>query len=58
MQALERQALPPSANCSVVDPALDLDVVSKPGASRLRHAMSNSFGFGGSNCTLVFSQAQ
>jgi 3-oxoacyl-(acyl-carrier-protein) synthase len=58
MQALERQALPPSANCSVADPALDLDVVSKPGASRLRHAMSNSFGFGGSNCTLVFSLAQ
>jgi 3-oxoacyl-[acyl-carrier-protein] synthase-1 len=56
-QALERQALPPCANWQAPDPALDVNLVTQPAAARLRHAMSNSFGFGGSNCTLVFSRA-
>ncbi len=55
-QALERQALPPTANCTTPDPALTLALVTQPGAAELRHAMSNSFGFGGSNCALVFSR--
>jgi 3-oxoacyl-[acyl-carrier-protein] synthase-1 len=57
-QAVEHQLLPPSTNRTAGDPALDVNVVDKPGAARLRHAISNSFGFGGSNCTLVFSLAQ
>jgi 3-oxoacyl-(acyl-carrier-protein) synthase len=56
-QAIERQALPPCANWSMPDPALDVNLVTQPAAARLRHAISNSFGFGGSNCTLVFSLA-
>ncbi len=52
--ALERQALPPSANLDQPDPALALDLVRVPRATALRHAMSNNFGFGGSNCTLIF----
>jgi 3-oxoacyl-(acyl-carrier-protein) synthase len=35
-----------------------MNVVDKGGPSRLRHALSNNFGFGGSNCTLIFSLAQ
>lgn len=54
-QALERQALPPSANLDEPDPALTLDLVKAPRAAALRHAMSNNFGFGGSNCALIFS---
>jgi 3-oxoacyl-[acyl-carrier-protein] synthase-1 len=54
-QAIERQALPPCANWRTTDPALDVNLVTQPAAARLRHAISNSFGFGGSNCTLVFS---
>jgi 3-oxoacyl-[acyl-carrier-protein] synthase-1 len=57
-QALERQVLPPSANWAGADPALDVNVVEKSSPAKLRHAMSNSFGFGGSNCALVFSLAR
>lgn len=54
-QALARQALPPSANLDQPDPALPLALVRAPCAAPLRHAMSNNFGFGGSNCALIFS---
>ena len=58
MQALERQAMPPTANCANPDPELPVNLVTQAGPARLRHAVSNSFGFGGSNCTLIFSAAQ
>ena len=54
-KALARQALPPSANLDQPDPALPLALVRAPCAAPLRHAMSNNFGFGGSNCALIFS---
>jgi 3-oxoacyl-[acyl-carrier-protein] synthase-1 len=54
-------ALPPHRWDGVVDPALPrLDFIE---AGRRRvvgetcHVMSNSFGFGGNNCTLVFSHS-
>lgn len=53
--AVERQALPPCANLQAPDPALAIDVVAQARSAGLRHAMSNNFGFGGSNCALVFS---
>ena len=55
MQALERQALPPTANCVNPDQELPVNLVTLPAPARMRHAMSNSFGFGGSNCALIFS---
>ena len=54
-QALVRQALPVNANCVTPDPELEVDVVTAPRAAKLQHALTNSFGFGGSNCALVFS---
>ena len=57
IQALEQQTLPPSANLAVLEPRLGLDVVMQPRRAELRHAMSNSFGFGGTNCSLVFGRA-
>jgi 3-oxoacyl-[acyl-carrier-protein] synthase-1 len=57
-QALEHQALPPSTNWITADPALAVNLVTQPGAARMRHAMSNNFGFGGSNCALVFTLGQ
>ena len=56
VEALARQALPPSANLIRSDPALALDIVTQPRATALQNAMSNSFGFGGNNCSLIFSR--
>jgi 3-oxoacyl-[acyl-carrier-protein] synthase-1 len=53
--AVERGTLPPSANLETPDPALAVALVREARAADLRHAMSNNFGFGGSNCALVFS---
>jgi len=53
--AMRDQIAPPTANLVNVDPACDLDFV--PNAARkmaIRGALSNSFGFGGTNATLVF----
>jgi 3-oxoacyl-[acyl-carrier-protein] synthase II len=53
--ALRDQVSPPTINLQNQDPQCDLDYV--PNASRrmrIRAAISNSFGFGGTNGTLVF----
>jgi len=52
--ALADQWIPGTVNCASVDPALGSTVVRESRAQPLRIAMSNSFGFGGSNCALVF----
>jgi 3-oxoacyl-[acyl-carrier-protein] synthase II len=54
---LQHQRLPPTINYRIPDPAIPLDVV--PNAARdgrIRHALSNSFGFGGQNVSLVISR--
>jgi 3-oxoacyl-[acyl-carrier-protein] synthase II len=54
---LEHQRIPPTINYKVPDPAIPLDVV--PNAARegrVRHALSNSFGFGGQNVSLVMGR--
>lgn len=55
--ALRDQVLAPTINYEHPDPECDLDYVpNESRASRLEHAMSNSFGFGGHNVSLIFSQ--
>lgn len=56
IQALEQQTMPPSANLLELDPRLGLDVLTQAREGELRYAMSNSFGFGGTNCSLIFSR--
>lgn len=56
IQALEQQTMPPSANLRELDRRLGLDVVTQPRRGELRYAMSNSFGFGGTNCSLIFQR--
>lgn len=55
--ALDRGVLPPTINVARQDPTIPLDVV--PNAARPRRidvALSNSFGFGGTNAALVFAR--
>jgi 3-oxoacyl-[acyl-carrier-protein] synthase II len=54
---LQHQRLPPTINYQVPDPGIPLDVV--PNVARdadVRHAISNSFGFGGQNVSLVMGR--
>jgi 3-oxoacyl-[acyl-carrier-protein] synthase-1 len=53
--ALEHGFIPATLNTSAVEPGLESQIVLENRAARVRHALSNSFGFGGSNCTLVFA---
>ena len=54
---IEHQRLPPTINYNVPDPAIPLDVVpNKARDAKVSHAMSNSFGFGGQNVSLVMSR--
>ncbi len=57
-QALERQILPATANLAVPDPLLAVDLVTEARPAAFQYAMSNNFGFGGSNCTLIFGRAE
>ncbi len=53
--ALKNQVLPPTINQEDPDPECDLDVVpNKARPASLRYALSNSFGFGGTNGALLF----
>jgi 3-oxoacyl-[acyl-carrier-protein] synthase II len=54
--ALRDQVAPPTINLDAVDSDISLRVIENHAAAMtIRHAMSNSFGFGGTNASLVFS---
>ncbi|HMR98947.1 MAG TPA: beta-ketoacyl-ACP synthase II [Anaerolineales bacterium] len=57
IRAIRESILPPTINYSTPDPECDLDYVpNQPRRVAVKHAMSNSFGFGGHNATLVISR--
>jgi 3-oxoacyl-[acyl-carrier-protein] synthase I len=53
MLAIERGFMPGSAQTRTVDPALKSGYLLATRDARVRRVLSNSFGFGGSNCSLV-----
>jgi 3-oxoacyl-[acyl-carrier-protein] synthase II len=55
--AIRDEILPPTINYQTPDPECDLDYVpNEPRKASPKHVMSNSFGFGGHNATLIFSR--
>jgi 3-oxoacyl-[acyl-carrier-protein] synthase II len=55
--AVHHQILPPTINFETPDPECDLDYIfnqSRP--AKVRYALSNSFGFGGTNAALLFKR--
>jgi 3-oxoacyl-[acyl-carrier-protein] synthase II len=57
--ALRDQVMPPTINYENPDPACDLDYVpNQARQAEIRYALSNSFGFGGTNAALLFKPWQ
>ncbi len=55
--AVRDQILPPTINYENPDPACDIDCVpNKARKAEVRYALSNSFGFGGTNAALLFKR--
>jgi 3-oxoacyl-[acyl-carrier-protein] synthase II len=55
MMAMDKGVVPPTINYEEPDPELDLDYVPNTARdAKIRYAMSNNFGFGGTNATLLF----
>ncbi len=55
MMAMDKGVVPPTINYQEPDPELDLDYVPNTARdAKIRYAMSNNFGFGGTNATLLF----
>ncbi|HUE98036.1 MAG TPA: beta-ketoacyl-ACP synthase II [Anaerolineales bacterium] len=55
--AIREEVLPPTINYRTPDPECDLDYVpNQPRKASPKHVMSNSFGFGGHNATLILSR--
>lgn len=55
--ALTHDLLPGSPHTQQLDPAIPVQYMLTSHDGQLRHALSNSFGFGGSNCSLILGVA-
>lgn len=54
IESLRNNVIHPTINYQTPDPSCDLDYVpNKPRETKVRHVISNSFGFGGHNCCLA-----
>jgi 3-oxoacyl-[acyl-carrier-protein] synthase II len=54
---LQHQRIPPTINYQVPDPGIPMDVVPNQARdAKVRHVISNSFGFGGQNVSLVMGR--
>lgn len=53
LMTLREQWLPPTSTIETIDPVCAFPVVRQPVDARVEYAMTNSFGFGGANATLI-----
>ncbi len=57
LMAMDKGVVPPTINCTEPDPECDLDYVPHTAReAKLEYTMSNNFGFGGTNATLLFKK--
>lgn len=56
MLAVEHGFVPGSANTQQPDPAIQIDYRIATSAAEINRVISNSFGFGGSNCSLILGR--
>lgn len=54
IMAVREGWMPPTCTTAAVDPACDFPLVTEPMDREFEYALSNSFGFGGANASLVF----
>lgn len=54
MLALERSLLPGTARLQHIDPAFKCNILQNPEKKDVKRVMSNNFGFGGNNASLIF----
>ncbi len=58
LMALREGWLPPTTTIRTLDPACRFDVVQAPRSADLRHVLTNSFGFGGANATVILGRVE
>ncbi|MDB6056710.1 MAG: 3-oxoacyl-ACP synthase [Verrucomicrobiales bacterium] len=58
LMALQGQWLPPMTSTQTADAACKFSLVLKPTDAPLEYALSNSFGFGGANASVIFRRAE
>jgi 3-oxoacyl-(acyl-carrier-protein) synthase len=57
IKVLQDSILPPTINYETPDPDCDLDYVpNQARRAKVQHIMSNSFGFGGHNASIIISR--
>jgi 3-oxoacyl-[acyl-carrier-protein] synthase-1 len=56
--AIERGLKPGTVNTRAIDEGFGPQIRLEPAHGEVRYALSNSFGFGGNNCSLVFGKAE
>ncbi|MBL8603939.1 MAG: beta-ketoacyl-ACP synthase II [Myxococcales bacterium] len=56
--SLHTQTVPPTANLTAPDPACALSLSTEARPVSMRYALSNSFGFGGTNVSLLFARCE
>lgn len=56
VQSINKKNIPPNINYETTDTDCGLNIIAKAEACNIRTALSNSFGFGGSNASIIFSE--